>query len=136
VIVQTWKPEHEVLKRVVDHDYEGFYQFELEQRERYGYPPFTRIIHITVKHEKQEELDPAADLMAHWLRGVFGNRLLGPEYPPVGRLRNMFQKRLMLKMEQQASPAKVKAALRDALDRFFQEYPLKNFRVIIDVDPV
>jgi primosomal protein N' (replication factor Y) len=136
VIVQTWKPEHEVLKRVVDHDYEGFYQFELEQRERYGYPPFTRIIHITLKHEKQEELDPAADLMAHWLRGVFGNRLLGPEYPPVGRLRNMFQKRLMLKMEQQASPSKVKAALRDALDRFFQEYPLKNFRVIIDVDPV
>lgn len=136
VIVQTWKPEHEVLKHVVNHDYEGFYEFELEQRARYGYPPFTRIIHITLKHEKQTALDPAADMLAHWLRPVFGERILGPEYPPVGRIRNMFQKRLMLKMEHSASPQKVKSALKDALDRFFDEHPLKNFRVVIDVDPI
>ncbi|MEZ5173733.1 MAG: primosomal protein N' [Bacteroidia bacterium] len=136
VIVQTWKPEHEILRKVIEHDYEGFYRFELEQRQRYAYPPFTRIIHITLKHERQSDLDPAADLLAGWLRSVFGERLLGPEYPPVGRLRNMYQKRLMLKMEHTASPAKVKAALKNAMDRFFAENPLKNFRVVIDVDPV
>lgn len=136
VIIQTWKPEHEILRKVIEHDYEGFYRFEIEQRQRYAYPPFTRIIHITLKHERQADLDPAADLLAGWLRSVFGERLLGPEYPPVGRLRNMYQKRLMLKMEHTASPAKVKAALKESMDRFFAENPLKNFRIIIDVDPV
>ena len=136
VLIQTWKPDHDILKRIKDHDYEGFFATELEERRQFHYPPFTRLIHITLKHEAVNQLDPAADLLANYLRHTFGSRILGPEYPPVSRVRNLFQKRLLMKIEAEASLTKIKHALQEQIERFFKDHPLKNFRLVIDVDPV
>ena len=136
VLIQTWKPEHEILKRIQEHDFEGFFTTELAERKTYNYPPFSRIIHVTLKHEHQSALDPAADALASWLRSAFGDRVLGPEYPPVSRVRNLFQKRMLLKIENEASLSKVKTTLREQIDRFFEANKLKSFRLMIDVDPV
>jgi primosomal protein N' (replication factor Y) len=136
VIIQTWKPDHAVIGHVVNHDFKGFYAEEIQERQAFNYPPFARIIHLTLKHDRTEDLDPAADLLANYIRKTFGSRILGPEYPAVARIRNMFQKRILMKIELKASPSKVKEALRQQVDLFFKEYPLKGFRLVIDVDPV
>jgi primosomal protein N' (replication factor Y) (superfamily II helicase) len=136
VLIQTWKPDHDILKRIQEHDYDGFFATELEERRQYHYPPFTRLIHITLKHESMQQLDPAADMLANFLRHTFGPRILGPEYPPVSRVRNLFQKRLLMKIEAEASLIKIKVALQEQIDLFFKQHPLKNFRLVIDVDPM
>lgn len=136
VLIQTWKPDHDILQRIKNHDYDGFFATELEERRQFHYPPFTRLIHITLKHEAVNQLDPASELLAKYLRHTFGSRILGPEYPPVSRVRNLFQKRLLMKIEAEASLMKIKRALQEQIERFFKEYPLKNFRLVIDVDPL
>ena len=135
VLIQTWKPEHPVLKHVQAHDYEGFFAEELEERKRFFYPPFARLIHITLKHDETAPLDEAADLLASFLRRTFQTRILGPEYPPVARVRNLFQKRILMKIEPAASLKRVKEELQNQIELFFKEYTLKNFRLVIDVDP-
>ena len=124
------------MKWVQQHDYDGFYQHEIEERERYGYPPFTRLIGIYLRHEDFHQLDPAADALGNWLRMVFGNRLLGPEYPPVAKVRNRFQKNFMLKLENGIALSKVKEELQRQTTRFFEEHPMKGFRLLFDVDPM
>ena len=136
VLIQTWKPDHPVLKWVQEHNYSGFYLYEIEERRKYHYPPFSKLIHVTLKHEKAEELDPAAESLGNHLRKTFGVRILGPEYPPVSKIRNMFQKRLLVKVELNVSMKKIKEELKKQVDTFFKENALKQFRVIIDVDPV
>lgn len=134
-VIQTWKPDHPVLKWVQMHDYEGFYESEIGERRKYGYPPFTRLIGIYLRHEDVNQLEPAAELLGQWLRSVFGNRLLGPEFPPVAKVRNRFQKNFLLKLEQGIALQKVKEELQKQTTRFFEENPLKGFRLIFDVDP-
>jgi primosomal protein N' (replication factor Y) len=136
VIIQTWKPDHPVLIHVQNHDYETFYSEEIEERKRFFYPPFSRIIHITLKHETTDLLDQGAEQLANFLRQTFQSRILGPEYPAVARVRNLFQKRILMKIEPQVSLKKVKAELQKQIEFFFKEYPLKNFRLVIDVDPL
>ena len=135
VLIQTWKPDHPVLKHVQEHDYAAFYKEELEERKRFFYPPFSRLIHITLKHDSTDPLDQAAEALASFLRQTFQTRILGPEYPPVARVRNLYQKRILMKIEPEASLKKVKEELMRQIDHFFKEFPLKNFRLVIDVDP-
>jgi primosomal protein N' (replication factor Y) len=135
VLIQTWKPDHPVLKHVQEHDYAAFYKEELEERKRFFYPPFSRLIHITLKHDSTDPLDQAAEALASFLRQTFQTRILGPEYPPVARVRNLYQKRILMKIEPEASLKKVKEELMRQIDHFFKEFPLKNFRLGIDVDP-
>ena len=89
-----------------------------------------------MKHETTDLLDQGAEQLANFLRQTFQSRILGPEYPAVARVRNFFQKRILMKIEPQVSLKKVKAELQKQIESFFKEYPLKNFRLVIDVDPV
>jgi len=136
VMIQTWRTDHPVLQAAKAHDYINFIENELIQRKEFVYPPFSRIIHVTLKHENRQPLDEAADLLAAWLHPTFGTLLLGPEYPGIERIRNMYQKRIMLKVSKSLSIQKVKSHLRIEIDRFFEHHTLKGFRLIIDIDPV
>jgi primosomal protein N' (replication factor Y) len=135
VLIQTWKPDHPVLKFVKEHNFLEFYESEIIERRQYNYPPFSKLIHVTLKHEQQPPLDSAADSLAGFLRQTFGSRILGPEYPSISRVRNYFQKRILIKVETTASLKKVKTELAKQIAAFFKEHPLKQFRLVIDVDP-
>jgi primosomal protein N' (replication factor Y) (superfamily II helicase) len=135
VLIQSWKPDHPILGFVQTHKYEAFYELEISERQRFLYPPFSRLIYITLKHEQVNILDEAAETMARILRNSFGSRILGPEYPSVARIRNFYQKRILLKIEPESSPVKIKTRLRENIAEFFSGYPLKSIRVVLDVDP-
>jgi primosomal protein N' (replication factor Y) len=134
-IIQTWDSDHPVLKWVQNGDYAGFFKAELHERKQFAYPPFSRLINIYMRHESAKELDNAADFLGCMLRESFANRVLGPEYPPVSKVRNLFQKNLMLRIEPRLDPQKVKARIAEVLKLFHAEYPLKGMRIIVDVDP-
>ena len=137
VIIQTSQPDHDVIKYVQAHDYEGFYQHELADRQQFGYPPFTKVINIYLKHRDDATVGELAVRYSGLLRQVFGARVLGPMAPLVARVQNLYIRQVTLKMETAASMVKVKNILRDLYERMIAaDARMKSIRLYYDVDPV
>ena len=137
VIIQTSQPDHDVIKYVQAHDYEGFYQHELADRQKFGYPPFTKVINIYLKHRDDATVGELAVRYSGLLRQVFGARVLGPMAPFVARVQNMYIRQITLKMETAASMTKVKKILRDLYEQMLaSDTRMKAVRLYYDVDPV
>lgn len=136
VFIQTTEPKNPVLKHVKNHDYLKFYTEELEERRKYAYPPFTRIINIYIKNRDAVAADTAAYLLTNALREVFGHRVLGPEKPFVSRVALMYIQSIMLKVEVGASMKKVKDILRSVHAGIAHIPQIKSSVVYYDVDPV
>lgn len=135
VVIQTSKPDNEVLGHVVRHDYTGFYSQEIEHRRQFNYPPFTKVINIYLKNKDARALDRAAATYAAELRAVFGNRVLGPQKPFVSRVALWYIQGLMLKVESQASMKKVKELLHGIFERTAKSPDMKSTVIYYDVDP-
>ncbi|MDE5875738.1 MAG: primosomal protein N', partial [Muribaculaceae bacterium] len=136
VVIQTVKPSHEILHYLKAHDYPGYYEAEIADRERFGYPPFTKVINIYLKNKDALACDRAAVAFALALREVFGQRVLGPEKPFVSRIATYYLQSIMLKIESGASMKKVKDLLRVVLARIAENPDIKSSVVYYDVDPV
>jgi primosomal protein N' (replication factor Y) (superfamily II helicase) len=136
VIIQTMDPEQVVIKEVISNDFRSFYHREMMMREQFSYPPFTRIIQIRFKHKNLSVVRNAAQFYAKLIRPVFGQRLLGPDQPPVARVNNFFLQHLLLKVETGASFSKVKDILYSAQDTFKQEPVFRTVQVNFDIDPL
>ena len=136
VVIQSAQAEHWVLERVMAHDFIGFYEVEIEERERFFYPPFYKIVQLTLKHEKEEVVNEGAVYLANQLRDVFKERVLGPEFPIIKRIQNKFLKEIKLKIERGAPDKKVKAKILQDLDSFYQNVRFKGIQISIDVDPM
>ncbi len=136
VIIQTHNPEHPVLEYVKAHDYGGFYRHELAQRENFRYPPFRRIVNIYFKHKHAATCESVASAFTAELQRIFGNRVLGPERPPVSRISSYYIQCTMLKIEANAAMKKVKDIIRK-IAIGLADYPgMKTALIYYDVDPV
>jgi primosomal protein N' (replication factor Y) len=136
VIVQTKDVSNYIIKDVISNDFQHMFQTQLSDREKFGYPPFMKLIKLTVKHKNQNLVDKAADQLAEILRKHFGKRVIGPEYPLINKVSNWFQKNIFLKIETKLSLSKVKYIINLNIAEL-SEYP--DFRSIIvqpDVDPM
>ena len=137
VIIQTSKPDHDVIKYVQAHDYEGFYNHELADRKKFGYPPFTKVINIYLKHRDDATAGELAVRYSGLLRQVFGTRVLGPMTPLVARVQNLYIRQVTLKMETAASMSKVKGILRTLYEQMLAaDARMKSIRLYYDVDPI
>lgn len=136
VFIQTTKPDDPVLEHVKKHDYNGFYTQELEERRKFAYPPFTRIINIYLKNKDAAAADMGAVMLTKALRDVFGERVLGPEKPFVSRVALWYIQSIMLKVEAGASMKKVKDLLRSVIAGVAHVPQIKTSMIYFDVDPV
>ncbi len=136
VAIQTYTPSHPLFGFLVRHDYEGFYNHEIEERRLYNYPPFTRIINIYLKHREQGRLHVLAGAYGRRLRELFGNRVFGPEEPHVARIKQLHIMRIMIKIETEASMKKVKHILRETYLEMDAARALNGAQVYYDVDPM
>ena len=136
VILQTSDPQHPVIMDVIKHDFLHFYKSQLEERLMFKYPPFYRLIAITLKHKDKARCDKAAKLLAGYLSHTLGDRVLGPQPPPVNRIQNLFLNKLMIKIEKDLSVKKVKQAVAYYIDAVKHVEELKYVVFQIDVDPM
>ncbi|MDE6716581.1 MAG: primosomal protein N', partial [Muribaculaceae bacterium] len=136
VFIQTTQVDSPVLRYLQSHDYEGFYNEEIRDRQIFGYPPFTKIINIYIKNKDAASADIAAAVLAGRLRQVFGQRVLGPEKPFVSRVALWYLQSIMLKVEAGASMKKVKDLLRGIYAEVASDPHLKSSIIYYDVDPV
>jgi primosomal protein N' (replication factor Y) len=135
VLLQTYKPEHYVVRHVVEHDVSGFLNEEAHHRHKLGYPPFTRLIRITIRHTDKTYTQSAAEALARDLRQVFKERVLGPEQPGIGRVRNKYLFDLLLKFNPVENLSKAKLLILQATDRLHSNPSHRSAEVLFDVDP-
>jgi primosomal protein N' (replication factor Y) len=136
VVIQTYDPNHRVIKQVIENDYHGLYFTEMEERRSFHYPPFYRIINMDIKHKNPEIVNNQAIYLANELRKNFGERVIGPESPLVSRIRNYYIRSIMLKFEKDGvSINKVKATIREVITQFQTTKLSKGSVVQADVDP-
>ncbi len=135
VVVQTWQPQHPVISFLKNHDYLGFYNHEILEREKLFYPPFCRIIYMYVKHRDPARLRTIADRYAARLRQLLGRRVFGPVEPAVGRVQGLYIRKIMLKIEPAASVTKIKELLRSTYIEMLSLAEVKGTVVYYDVDP-
>jgi primosomal protein N' (replication factor Y) len=135
VIIQTGDPDNWVIQKVIDHDFVSFFENEIIERSNFFYPPFYKIIELTVKHKDENILHNASNKLASELRKIFKERILGPEYPVVKRIYNYYLKKITIKIEREANDKQVKEHIYKIVDDFCSVPLHKSIRVIINVDP-
>lgn len=135
VIIQATKPDDPILNFVKNHDYTGFYNSEILEREKYGYPPFTKIVNIFIKHKDYRICNRVALAYSQELRTVFGERVLGPEQPFVGRVALYYIQQIMLKVENYASMKKVKEIIQQIYNKMSAFADFRSSIIYFDVDP-
>lgn len=135
VCIQTYDADNRIIKQVVDNDYLGMYNDEIAEREKFLYPPFSRMIFLYIKHKDANVLDRAALSLAQTLKAKFGQRVLGPEQPLISRVRNLYIKQIIIKADKHTAIHKVKVVLRETLTEFNATKDFKSVITQIDVDP-
>ena len=136
VLIQAYQIHHPVIREVLDHDYPSFFQREIEERQRFGFPPFSRIIEVTLKHTKAPVVDKAARSMALYMQQRLGERVRGPMIPNVGRIRNRYLQVMTIKLEKNATMIKkTKRWLLEAHAILIKQKGMSTLRISINVDP-
>lgn len=136
VAVQTYTPSHPLYGYLKAHNYRGFYDHEIEERRLFLYPPFTRVIYVYLKHRDQAAVNALAAAYGQRLRQLFGNRVFGPDEPSVARVQQMYIRRVMIKIEVEASMRKVKEILRALYEEMHAGGAARGAAVYYDVDPM
>ncbi len=132
IVIQTMQPQHTILQQVQAHDYTAYYTNEITERKIYDYPPFTRIIEIKLQHRDVNILNEYCEILAKDLQQAFGKRVLGPEYPSPARIKNIYNKCFMLKIERDGNIVAAKKIIQQLIDSMYKHN--RTVRVIIDVD--
>jgi primosomal protein N' (replication factor Y) (superfamily II helicase) len=135
VLIQAFNPKHAIINFVIHNDYNGMYEQQSSEREKFHYPPYYRLIQLTLKHPHPNPLNDASSELARLLRGKFGKRVLGPEYPQVSRIRNLYLKNIMIKFETGVNLGKAKEDILSLIVKLHSNRSLSQVRIIIDVDP-
>ncbi len=135
VLIQTYQPGHPLLRHVIINDYEKMAQEQLELRQQYHYPPYYRLILIRLKHRDEHLLNKGAAELALSIRKIFGDEVLGPEYPMVSRIKNMYIKQIIVKFRRDTSSSSVKNRLMEVCGSFSRLAKYKPIMLQFDVDP-
>ncbi len=134
VYIQTSNPGHPVVTCVREGDYEGNAKRILGERDAYHFPPYSRLMTLTVKHRDSATTQDGARILAQQLMGHFGNMVSGPIQPVVARVSNLFMQEITIKMPRSAPPQQVKAIMMNDVNTLLAESRFKSMVVRIDVD--
>ena len=136
VLIQTYDEDHEMFGLLKSNDYTGFIRQQIQERKLFSYPPYNRLVGITLKHKNQRKLDETANALVVLMRKSFGARVLGPEYPAISKIRNYYHKNVLLKIEHEASISEAKIILHSIIEKMKNHPQHKSIRFILDVDPI
>ena len=137
VLLQAYDPAHPVLREVLRGDFNGFILREMNERREFRYPPFFRLIHITLRHKDPHTIHDAAAFFGKLLKEKLGERVLGPVIPHVPRVRGFYIEEIMLKLEKSAPLlANAKALIRHSTEIMLGKQGFGQVQVAVDVDPV
>jgi primosomal protein N' (replication factor Y) (superfamily II helicase) len=135
VLIQAANVDNPLLQKIINNDYDGLFKEEIAEREAFRYPPFTRLIRLTVKHLEQDIAKKASQSLANKLSDkLSAGRVLGPETPLIERIRNYYYFEILLKLERDLNIKGIKEFLGQSIEEILTEKDYKNTNIVVDVD--
>jgi primosomal protein N' (replication factor Y) len=136
VLIQTYSPDHWLLDLIVKGDYETFYEREVKERHQFSYPPFVRLMRITLKHKEDAVAMRAAQEIARIIAPVLKEKVLGPERPYIPRINNYFLQQFLVRLDKKPESAAIKATVIQMIRQRIADPDFKQVRLSVDVDPL
>ncbi|SDW95170.1 replication restart DNA helicase PriA [Lutibacter oricola] len=134
VAIQTFNPYHQILQQVSINDYDTMFKEQLDERWQYHYPPFYRLIKITLRHKDFNRVEMAANWLGQSLTNSFKQNVLGPTAPSISRIRNYYIRTLIIKIPHNQSIGGTKQQIRRIINSFQAVKEFRSVRLGIDVD--
>ena len=136
VFLQTKMTEAPVISQIVDNDYVSFYAEQLQERLLFHYPPFYRLIYIYMKHRDVRVIEEFSELLGKHMREIFDNRILGPDLPPVAKVKQLYIRKIVLKVENTLSQYKINEVLRNLQQAYCEQPRYRSIVMYYDIDPL
>ena len=136
VMIQTFDKKNSLYQHLIEHDYQGLYAEQIADRKAFGFPPYHRMIMLTLKHRDMQRLTTASDMLQQRLQQVFGARISGVIMPSIARTQNMHVRQIRLTIEANANIARAKEMVREQIKLVLQHATCKGTIIQPDVDPM
>ncbi|MEA2043233.1 MAG: primosomal protein N' [Bacteroidota bacterium] len=136
VIIQANNTQHPIIEDVKTNNYKAMFKSQIADRKLFKYPPYYRLISIRIEHKKKNTVDKAADFLASILKNEYGQLVLGPEYPPVSKVKNWYIKLILFKIDKNSSVRRSKFIINKAITHIKLNRNYRYVRFTPDVDPV
>ena len=135
VYLQTYQPDHPIIINVINNDFDEMYAKQLIERKDYKYPPFVRLIRITVKDISFDKLNSSSDWLNKAIRANFKGLVLGPVYPEISRIKNKYHKEFLIKLTDLKDLNIFRSKFQLIMKSFDSISKYRSVKVIVDVDP-
>jgi primosomal protein N' (replication factor Y) len=135
VIIQTSDPENVVITNVIKQDFRTFYESQIEERQIFNYPPFHRLITVSLKHRDFNVVSNIAGIIAKELASIPGMYILGPQPPPISRIKNWHLQKILIKIPRTGRLNTWKQRIRIILNHYILQNKFKGVQYFLDVDP-
>ncbi len=133
VLIQSAFPQHYAIQHALKHDYEAFYESEIQFRHTFSYPPVTAMVALLFRGSELANVEKAARESGHALEEALGpmpgSRMQGPAAAPLARLKGVWRFQILLRSPHRTS-------LRRAVEAVMLIRRWKGVDVTIDVDPL
>lgn len=136
VFLQTKMTDAPVIPMIVGNDYAAFYDQQIGERMLFHYPPFYRLVYIYMKHRDVQVLEEFSTIIGRRMREIFDDRILGPDLPPVARIKQQYIRRIVLKVESSLSQYKVNEVLNNLQLAYCGEPRYRAVTMYYDIDPM
>jgi len=136
VLIQTFNPLHQILQQVSINDYSSMYKEQMQERKQHLYPPFCKLIKFTIRHKDYNKVNDASEWLAKAFNNSFHPHVLGPEFPNVARIRNQYNKNILLKIPKKQNLSSTKEYINKILKTFSSIKNYSGVRVIVNVDAI
>ena len=136
VMIQTFDPKNPVFEYLKRHDYQALYQQQIEERKLFNFPPFHRMIMLTIKHRDSARLLAGCEMLHKQLTQVFGKRVSGVIIPSIARVQNMHVRQIRIMIEVGANIAHAKELIQQQIASIHQCPKSKGCTIFADVDPM
>lgn len=136
VMIQTFDPKNSLYQHLIAHDYQGLYSEQIAERKAFGFPPYHRMIMLTLKHRDMQRLTAASSMLQQRLQQAFGSRVSGVILPSVARTQNMYVRQIRLTIEANANIVRAKELVREQSRWVQQQAQCKGIIILPDVDPM
>ncbi|MFD1294122.1 primosomal protein N' [Lutibacter holmesii] len=134
VAIQTFNPYHQILQQVSTSNYNEMYKEQMEERWQYHYPPYYRLIKITLRHKDFNRVEEGANWFGKSLTNIFKDNVLGPTTPAISKIRNYYIRHIIVKIPQKQSLVHTKSNIIRIKNAFQSVNQFRSIRLNIDVD--
>lgn len=136
VLIQISNPDHPITNYLRDNNIENFYKKELGERKKFHYPPFVRMIHISVRDASEKVANDAAKYLFLQINAQIEGECLGPSIPSLSKLQGKYIREIIIKLDRKASViTAAKNIIENTRQLMYQYKAYKKVRLVIDVDP-